>query len=875
MIRPVAADGRIETGGAFTPVLRPRIVDRIASAATQRIVLIVAPAGYGKSVALRHYLETLRGVAHARYDVRAENGTLLGFVRGFAEAVTDIAPAARKTVSGAYEKSRSSKTPGLDLAMWMHAHIKTFTGVIAIDDLHIAENDPEISKFLVSLIDRTKGRSNWIIASRSSLDLPVGSWLAYGEMDLNIDEQDLRFTIEEAREAAKASRVGVHDDELAEILSMTEGWPTALSFALRTSTRSIDLRNIAANTREMVYRYLAEQVYQSLDDEERDLLHFIGYLPEIDVEVLRVAGYAKAKALIEALRDRVAFIYPERPGIYRCHDLFRDFLQHQVELEGEFAAERTARAAGAALEKAGQLAYALNVYAQASSSRDVLRILETSGFLLMEQGHADAVHAALDVLPQDLRATHPIVLGMRGLGEAHAGRYDRAESLLNRALARCEDAELRASLAVRLALISINLGRDVVTLLEPLLGEELPGNLRADIVSLLAVAYANANREAAAKSAIEEAEAFAGETDEVGERVKIWHRLGAAAMQLGMPAAIAQQYLTRSVTLASDSLMYGAAARAYGALANLVLFYEDDMTRSAWYAQQAMTAATKAGDRLALQTAVLQLITVESTRGNAERLLALERQFAETATSDVTRMALVIPTRALMSAWDGRFDDAHRMLFSVLDRIVYAWNQAYMSAACGLLLVVDGQRERGLALIAQALDLTCEESATFLHARRHMDLARLLCAATEALAGRVTNASRILQRVTGEAPVCEALREAVTMLLRAVKNPALRDEVFERLQLVQTMGYGGIAKLLGGAVERRVVAEEVVTTMLTKSELSVLRALAEGRGPKDIALETGRSVYTVQVHIKNVIRKLGCSGRNEALTLARKQGLLG
>ena len=43
---------------------------------------------------------------------------------------------------------------------------------------------------------------------------------------------------------------------------MTEGWPTALSFALRTSTRSIDLRNIAASTREMVYRYLAEQVYR-------------------------------------------------------------------------------------------------------------------------------------------------------------------------------------------------------------------------------------------------------------------------------------------------------------------------------------------------------------------------------------------------------------------------------------------------------------------------------------------------------------------------------------------------------------------------------------------------------------------------------------
>src|SRR5579884_1358147 len=207
MIRRVTADGRLETGGPFTPIVRARVVERIASAATQRIVLIVAPAGYGKSVALRQYLETLHGVPHVRYDVQAENGTLLGFVRGFADAVIGIAPAARKTLPGAYERSRSSKTPGVDLAMWMHAHIKTFTGLVVIDDLHVAENDPEISKFLVSLIERTKGRARWIIASRSSLDLPVGSWLAYGEMDLNIDEQDLRFTVDEARDAAKAAHV--------------------------------------------------------------------------------------------------------------------------------------------------------------------------------------------------------------------------------------------------------------------------------------------------------------------------------------------------------------------------------------------------------------------------------------------------------------------------------------------------------------------------------------------------------------------------------------------------------------------------------------------------------------------------------------------
>ncbi len=368
MIRPVAADGRIETGGAFTPIRRPRVLQRIASAAAQRIVLIVAPAGYGKSVALRQFLGTLEREC-VRYDVRSEHANLLGFVRGLADALLNVAPDARKTVSGAYEKSRSSKTPGAELAVWMHAHIKAYTGVIAIDDLHLAENDPEISRFLMALIERTKGRSRWIIASRSSLDLPVGSWLAYGDMDLNVDEQDLRFTMEEARQAAKSSRVGVRDDELQQILAMTDGWPTALSFALRTSTRSVDLRNIAAGTREMVYRYLAEQVYLMLEPPERELLQIIAYMPEIDLDVLRHAGYSKPKALIEALRDRVAFIYPDRPDVYRCHDLFRDFLQHQVELRGDAFAKEMQTAVAGALERANRLPDALTAFSQAGVGR--------------------------------------------------------------------------------------------------------------------------------------------------------------------------------------------------------------------------------------------------------------------------------------------------------------------------------------------------------------------------------------------------------------------------------------------------------------------------------------------------------------------------
>lgn len=875
MIRPVAADGRIETGGIFTPIHRPRVVDRIASAASQRIVLIVAPAGYGKSVALRQYLDEVVE-PNVRFDVREEHANLLGFARGFADALLDVAPDARKTVSVAYDKSRSSKTPGADLAMWMHAHIKTFTGVVAIDDLHLAENDPEVTKFLVSLIERTKGRARWIIASRSSLDLPVGSWLAYGDMDLNIDEQDLRFTLEEARQTAKASRVGVREEELNEILTMTEGWPTALSFALRTSTRSIDLRNIAANTREMVYRYLAEQVYGSLDDDERDLLHFIGYLPEINLDVLKRAGYTRAKAVIETLRDRVAFIYPERPGVYRCHDLFRDFLQHELDLQGDASVLEMQRRVARALEQNGDIPSALEVYIRMRSDNDILRVLDAFGFALLEQAHGDVISVALETLTHEARATNSIALALRGLRESDAGRFDRAESLLERAIVRAADQNLAAELAVRLGTILFNQRRDVIALLEPVVGNAgLNDDVRAKAMSLLVPAYAFAGRRVEARAAMETAEEFARLTEFDEVRARIYHRMGIAAVELELPREQIMDLFARAQALASERGLYVTAAAAFGGLMTASLLYEDDATKGVWYAQQAMNAALKAGDRFSLQLSLLQLIDVEARRGNLERVVSLEQQFSAVTTTDGARSAYMMPVRAMLAAWQGRFDEAMRVISLLPAGSLHSFESVLHGALHSLYALAHGKREQALKLASDTYEEINAGEFRYIYGMRVAEVAALLCCITEALAGRVTNAQRLLaRRSDSDAPSVEAMRQTALAVFRMMKNPALGGDVQESIEELRAIGWGGVGMILERVIERVCSERTSEIGPLTRAELEVLERLAEGQSPKDIAQETGRSVYTIQAHIQNVIKKLGCSGRGEALLVARKKGLL-
>ena len=77
-----------------------------------------------------------------------------------------------------------------------------------------------------------------------------------------------------------------------------------------------------------------------------------------------------------------------------------------------------------------------------------------------------------------------------------------------------------------------------------------------------------------------------------------------------------------------------------------------------------------------------------------------------------------------------------------------------------------------------------------------------------------------------------------------------------------------------GPVERSLPAEGPAPYGLTGRELAVLRLLAAGRTNAQIGAELYISHKTVSVHVSNILRKLGVSGRAQAAALAERAGLL-
>ena len=86
---------------ATNVLLRTRIVERFVEATDAPITAIIAPAGYGKSTALRQFVQH-RNDPTILFGVRPDDDSLVAFARGLIQSSVALSHAALPTLQDAY-----------------------------------------------------------------------------------------------------------------------------------------------------------------------------------------------------------------------------------------------------------------------------------------------------------------------------------------------------------------------------------------------------------------------------------------------------------------------------------------------------------------------------------------------------------------------------------------------------------------------------------------------------------------------------------------------------------------------------------------------------------------------------------------------------
>lgn len=847
--------------------MRRRVNERLERASRFPVTLVVAPAGFGKSVALRDFLES-SNLEAVRYDVRREDGTLLAFVRRFSEMLEPVAPSALAAFPAMQERVLAAGEPVRQLSDWFMEHLKDSACTIAIDDLHYASTDPASIALIADLIERTSDRIRWIIAARTDVGLPVATWVAYGRMDYPIGEDDLRFTTEEALTTAQETAGDLDPQEVEALRHLTEGWPVALIIAMRTRTHSTDLRTASFGTREMVYRYLAEQVFAGLTLPQRAFALATSVFSSFDSGIAEAIG-ANADVL-HGVRAGVAFLNEVSPGEYRYHDLFRDFLETELRRAGEREWTRALCDGAELLERRGDYAGALALYTKARAEEQMLHIIERYGFSLFEQGTSELLASALSALPERRRQHSATALGLQAMIDASRGHFEIAERDFLRAIGTAEDVALRLTLVHRYAIELVRNGRDCVAFLQTYANDaSLPAVQRVPLLGTLATGYVGAGRVNDALATIESALASVDAQTDDYTRARLFQQAAHVFQRAGVNDR-AQSYAQLAVDFAVPHNLYELAARAYSVL--YTLKYDDDDPRATLAIIEKMSECGRKGASSQIRLySLLASYDLEAELGDEAALAELDAALQENHSAlPGTRMTSLLPALAMRAAWNADFTRAYELLAGSASQQDGSERRALRESEISLYAMAAGLHAEGDAAMREAEDALAQSDS----ASRRAIRARLHLALADMVRGRWAIAHRRLSETEHALKVstprlralANAVRTAYRVEMLQAEPQTFRDAI-ERLRSVQ---FGGFARLLD--VLPLANTSHAGLGALTPAEREILQFLAKGASTKDVAQKTGRSPHTVDTHIRSLCRKLGCSGRREAVALATSQG---
>jgi LuxR family maltose regulon positive regulatory protein len=385
-----------------TQVLRAAIGEQIATAAV-KLVLVRAPAGFGKTTAMAQSRQRIEaaGVATAWLTLDRADNDVSRFLRCLSEAVQRL---------GVDETP--SNAP-FDAVAALASHDLPFT--LFLDDFEVVQ-EPAVLGLVREVIDHLPRQGQIVIGSRGLPDLGLGRLRARGQL-VEIDTDRLRFNLDETS-AFFGQRVGqtVPVDMLSQLHRKTEGWVAAIwlaSMALERHGLETGFVERFSGSDRAVADYLAEDVLDHQPKEIRDFLLRTSILRQLDASVCQTLNpRADCAAILDQLAASNLFITPVTGGdapTWRYHSLFADFLRAQLVRERPDDVARLHLAASGWYESQGRPVPAIDHAIEGGDHPYALMLLENHAEQFLDQGRMRMLSRWFSAIPEHQLQARPFL----------------------------------------------------------------------------------------------------------------------------------------------------------------------------------------------------------------------------------------------------------------------------------------------------------------------------------------------------------------------------------------------------------------------------------------------------------------------------------
>ncbi len=430
-------------------VPRPGLRGILEEGLTCPVVLVSAPAGFGKTSLAAEYLAGRKGSSEDRAALRSawlsldpEDEDPIRFwalVAASLHRAEEEAGAADSPYRCLVEEACSAQPPSiaeLSASILQAAEQADRPTLLVPDDFHLLSSRAVLDSF-ARFAERLPGRLRLLILSRTEPRLPLARFRARGTL-VDIRADDLRFSVEEA-ESFLAKSLGnlLSRDQAAAIDRKAEGWAAGLQMAALSLSRRGDpeafIRSFSGSDR-LVLEFLVEEVLAAQTPELRDFLFASSLLdrfcPSLLDEAVRPEG--GAEEMIRRFETSNLFLVSldDEGTWFRYHHLFSETLRSRRKSLG-LAGERDILLAAARwYEERKEPESAVGILLQAGEIQRAAGILDRIAYSILARGERFTLESRIEQLGRDVVLGHPELAQIAAWTRVFAGDAGETDAYL-------------------------------------------------------------------------------------------------------------------------------------------------------------------------------------------------------------------------------------------------------------------------------------------------------------------------------------------------------------------------------------------------------------------------------------------------------------
>lgn len=418
-------------------ITRTRLIDAIYEQLEKRLILIVAPAGYGKTSLLVDMAQQ-SDLPVSWLSLDALDQDPQRFLRYLIAAVAEKFPSFGRDSLAALESMASIEQDEERLLVTITNEINTQVNehfILILDDYHLVANVPFINHVISRFLQLTGEHIHLILSTRNLPNIPNAPLMIARNQVGGLSFEELSFWPEEIQQLFQQNNgISLSLQDAQALVEKTEGWIAAIHLT-NGHPGTLPQLHPLESTREL-FDFFSKEVLLRQPEPVRRFMLMTSVFDAFDVslcaqvlEPLVEGQQFDWPLLFETVRTGNLFSAPlDSDGHWmRYHHLFQHFLRSQLQYEQPALAWHIQQNLARAYEERQDWEAALDVYAKLDDYENQARLLTDTSMLFVLTGRILTLASWLDKLPGDVISTHPALVSL--LGTIHATRGDNRQAL--------------------------------------------------------------------------------------------------------------------------------------------------------------------------------------------------------------------------------------------------------------------------------------------------------------------------------------------------------------------------------------------------------------------------------------------------------------